>query len=105
MTLQIILERQSRLDPESEKIISAEYLKANAAEYSSAKTVCKDYEKHRKSNTTTDHRDPHIFSKNHHEISQDVIKRESIGSLSNCLACHTTAEKGIYDDDNVKIPK
>ena len=32
-------------------------------------------------------------------------KRESIGSLSNCLACHITAEEGIYEDDNVKIPK
>ena len=43
--------------------------------------------------------------KNHHEISQKVLKRESVGSLSNYLACHTTAEKGIYSDDNVKIPK
>ncbi|MBU0973733.1 MAG: diheme cytochrome c, partial [Proteobacteria bacterium] len=39
------------------------------------------------------------------EISPDVLNRESIGSLSNCIACHTTAEDGIYDDDNVKIPK
>jgi hypothetical protein len=45
------------------------------------------------------------LEKNHHEISQDVIKRESIGSLSNSLACHTTAESGVYDDYNVKIPK
>lgn len=41
----------------------------------------------------------------HHEISSDVLKRKSIGSLSNCSVCHTTAESGIYDDDNVKIPK
>jgi len=34
-----------------------------------------------------------------------VFKRESIGALANCMACHLTTEKGIYDDDNVKIPK
>ncbi|MBT8340794.1 MAG: hypothetical protein HKP58_04050 [Desulfatitalea sp.] len=43
--------------------------------------------------------------KKHHEISSDVLKRKSIGSLSNCSACHTTAESGIYDDDDVRIPQ
>ena len=41
----------------------------------------------------------------HHELDPAVFKRVSIGSLANCIACHITAEKGIYDDDNVKIPK
>ncbi len=41
----------------------------------------------------------------HHELNPEVLKRESIGSLSNCIACHTTAEKGIYEDENVKIPQ
>ena len=47
---------------------------------------------------------PYIREK-HHEISPNVVKRESIGSLSNCSACHTAAENGIYDDDHVIIPK
>jgi hypothetical protein len=47
---------------------------------------------------------PYIQEK-HHEVSASVLKRKSIGSLSNCSACHKTAEKGIYDDDNVVIPK
>ncbi|MDA3895761.1 MAG: hypothetical protein PF482_06415 [Desulfobacteraceae bacterium] len=38
-------------------------------------------------------------------MSSDVLKRKSIGSLSNCSACHTTAESGDYDHDNVEIPK
>jgi len=46
----------------------------------------------------------HIRRK-HHELDPAVFKRESIGSLANCTACHITAEKGIYDDDDVKIPK
>jgi len=41
----------------------------------------------------------------HHKISSDVFSRKSIGSLSNCSACHRTAENGVYDDDFVEIPK
>jgi hypothetical protein len=41
----------------------------------------------------------------HHEISSDVFSRKSIGSLSNCSACHRTAANGVYDDDFVEIPK
>ncbi|MEZ5535477.1 MAG: diheme cytochrome c [Thiolinea sp.] len=41
----------------------------------------------------------------HDEISPLVWKRESIGSKANCAACHTTADKGNFDEDYVKIPK
>ncbi len=41
----------------------------------------------------------------HREVSPQVINRKSVGSLSNCIACHRTAEKGIYDDDEVSVPK
>ena len=47
---------------------------------------------------------PYIQAK-HRKINQDVFQWESIGSLSNCSACHVTAEKGIYEDDDVKIPQ
>lgn len=91
------------LDPEAEKII-AEYLKVNAADYSSTKLSAKIM---KSIGNQTPQRITEIryIQKNHHEISSDVIKRKSIGSLSNCSACHITAEKGIYDDDNVNIPK
>ncbi len=41
----------------------------------------------------------------HHELDPAIFKRQSVGSLANCTACHITAEKGIYDDDDVNIPK
>jgi len=47
---------------------------------------------------------PYIREK-HREASPDVLKWESIGSLSNCSACHTTAEKGLYEDGYVVIPR
>jgi len=91
------------LDPDSLKIIS-DYLKSNGAENSSAKRAVKimrSLGNHVPMRITDT---PYIREK-HHELNPEVLKRESIGSLSNCIACHKTAEKGIYEDDNVQIPK
>ena len=91
------------LDDDSRKVIS-DYLKSNSAEFSSAKRAVKIMRSlgNRVPLRITDI--PYIIEK-HHEISPNVLKRESVGSLSNCSACHMTAENGIYEDDNVKIPK
>jgi hypothetical protein len=43
--------------------------------------------------------------KEHHEISPQVVKRPSVESLANCIACHRTAENRVYDDDWVSIPE
>lgn len=91
------------IDPDSKKIIS-DYLTSNGAENSSAKRAVKimrSLGNHVPMRITDT---PYIREK-HHELNPEVLKRESIGSLSNCIACHTTAEKGIYEDDNVKIPQ
>lgn len=91
------------LDPDARKTIS-EYLSTNAAEHSSAKRAVKII---RCLGATVPLRITEIpyIRRKHHEVTPDVLKRESIGSLSNCSACHTTAEKGIYEDDYVVIPK
>lgn len=47
---------------------------------------------------------PYILEK-HHELDAAVLARPSIGSLGNCVACHTSADQGNYDDDYVKIPR
>jgi len=91
------------LDPESKKII-AEYLKANAAEHSSAKRAVKIMRSLRNRTPLRITQTPYIREK-HDEVSLTVLKRELIGSLSNCSACHKTAEKGIYEDDYVSIPR
>ena len=91
------------LEPKFKKII-VKYLHANAANYSSSKISAKIMKclGHQTPLRITEI--PYIRKK-HHEIQLDVFKRESIGSFSNCSACHKTAEKGIYDDDNVLIPR
>lgn len=47
---------------------------------------------------------PYI-SKEHRKIKADVFKRASIGSRSNCGACHPQAAQGDFEEDAVSIPK
>lgn len=46
---------------------------------------------------------PYI-KREHRKIKDEVFKRPSIGSHSNCVACHPKADKGDYDEDAVVIP-
>jgi hypothetical protein len=91
------------LDAESKKIIAA-YLTANSADRSSAKRAVKITRSlgGRIPVRITDV--PYIREK-HHDISSNILNRQSIGSLANCSACHTTAQQGIYEDDNIVIPR
>jgi cytochrome c551/c552 len=93
------------IDQESKKIIS-EYLKANSAEYSSAKRAVKIMKSLRGQTPMRITDVPYIRHKHEDDdIPADAFTRKSVGSMSNCVACHTTAENGIYDDDHVVIPK
>jgi hypothetical protein len=89
-------------EPDAIKSIS-DYLKTNGAENSSAKQSVKIM---RSLGNQVPMRitDIPLFRRKHHELNPALFKRESIGSLANCKACHTSAEQGIYDDDDVKIP-
>ena len=91
------------LDPASMKTI-AEYLKLHAADHSSEKLSSKIMKNIGNQPPLRITQVPYI-QREHHEIPPGVFERPSIGSFSNCIACHTTAEKGIYDDDSVTIPK
>jgi len=42
---------------------------------------------------------------NKNEVSPSVWKRASIGSSSNCIACHAEAAKGDFEENKVRIPK
>lgn len=47
---------------------------------------------------------PYFVAK-HDEVSANTFKRKSIGSPSNCIACHKGAEKGDFSESQVKIPR
>ena len=91
------------LGQEKLKIIG-EYLQTNAAENSSAKRSRKIM---RSLNGNTPLRITEIpyIKEKHHELNAGIFSRQPIGSFSNCIACHTKAGQGNYDDDYVKIPK
>lgn len=91
------------LDDDAKQII-ADYLEANGAEKSSAEIAVKIMRRLHNPTPLRITDTPYIKDK-HHEISAEILKRESIGSLSNCEACHITAGNGNYDDDGVRIPK
>lgn len=45
------------------------------------------------------------FERKHRELDAAVWQRASVGSRANCMACHTRADRGDFDDDRVRIPK
>jgi hypothetical protein len=92
------------LDDDSKNEI-ADYLISNSAEKSTATRSIKIMKSLKNGAPLRVTDIPYIHKKHNNEFSLDVLKRKSIGSLSNCSACHTTADKGIYEDDYVEIPK
>ncbi len=44
------------------------------------------------------------FVRKHDEVAPAVWKLPSVKSAANCAACHTGADKGNYDDDNLRMP-
>ena len=45
------------------------------------------------------------IKRKHHEIPEKMIKgNKDVKSLSYCDACHTQANKGVFDEDTVRIP-
>jgi hypothetical protein len=49
--------------------------------------------------------DTRYFTSKHDEVSSATFKRKSIGSPSNCVACHKNAEKGDFSESQIKIPR
>ena len=42
--------------------------------------------------------------KKHKDIRKDLITQNEVKGLFNCMACHTTANKGIYGEKDINIP-
>ncbi len=93
---------QIPVDPKSKAVI-VKYLSENGADRSSCKKAVKIMESLGGKTPLRITEVPYI-QKKHRKISPEVLNRKSIGSLSNCRACHRTAEQGIFNDKNVSIP-
>ena len=92
------------LEPEdNQKILK--YLVDNSAE------KFRHYKRSRKINDSIASYDTPIaisktpyFIKEHREIPSKLIKQKEVSSISNCTACHTTAQRGIYSERDINIP-
>jgi hypothetical protein len=46
-----------------------------------------------------------LFVRNHDELRPAVFARTAVGSKANCMACHRGAEKGVFSEHEVRIPR
>ena len=44
------------------------------------------------------------FERKHRQIPPAVWSLASVKTAANCTACHTSAERGDFDDDNIRFP-
>lgn len=97
-------EDNAELEPETFKAVS-KYLISNSADDSA-------YRRSRKIMRSLSDKDipirisetPYIINK-HDEIPEKLIKyNKKVNSISNCSACHTKAEQGLFSEHGVKIP-
>ena len=91
------------LDQEAQKAVMG-YLEANAAERSTSKRAARIMRSMGSGTPMRITEVPYIRDK-HRKVSATVLNRPSVGSLSNCTACHRRAEEGNFDDDYVVIPE
>ena len=45
------------------------------------------------------------FTRKHDEVRADVWRRKAIGSKANCAACHPGADKGSFNEHELRVPK
>jgi mono/diheme cytochrome c family protein len=45
------------------------------------------------------------FASEHREVPADAWKRPAVKSAANCAACHGRADQGVFDEDDVRIPR
>ncbi len=96
-------DENAELDKETQAKITT-YLLKNAADDANYKRSIRIMNSLRKSDTPLRITQTPYFIRKHDEIPSRMVKgNPKVGSFSKCAACHTSAEKGLYDD-NVRIP-
>lgn len=81
------------------------YLVDNAADRSDYKRSRKIAGSLREKDVPLRVSDTLYFKRKHDEVPiRFVTGNEKVGSYSNCAACHTRADSGSYDEDQIKIP-
>ncbi len=94
----------AELDSETQTLITR-YLQDNAADQSSSRFSRSVLRSIRHVDTPLRISETPFFTHKHREIpSRMVTGNPKVRSFSNCLSCHSMAEKGRFDEDEVRIP-
>ncbi|WP_369602340.1 diheme cytochrome c [Hahella sp. SMD15-11] len=94
----------AELDEDTLKVLT-EYATTHAADQSLYKRSRKIMASIRDDETPLRITETRYIRRKHGEIPEKYIKgNPKVGSLSNCNACHTEIDKGVFDDDTVIIP-
>ena len=92
------------LDEKTRKDIQ-DFLVKNSSDRSYSRRGRKILSSISKSDTPLRISETSYFIRKHDEIRADVYKRKAIGSKANCLACHSGAEAGNFNEHEVRIPR
>ena len=95
--------QEVELPPETATVVK-DYLKANAAERSPAKAAGKIMSSLGGATPERITETPYMQHK-HSKIGLETLKRKSVGSLANCIACHKAADKGDFSKHSREIPR
>lgn len=91
---------------EEVRVSVLEYLLDNAAESSTRESAFKASESLRDSNETViAYTATSYWKKRHKEMDDTLFKSEKIKSRANCKACHLNIEKGIIEDEFIRVPE
>jgi len=94
----------AELMPEDYTVI-INYLTKNAAEFSDHKRSRRINNSIAKDEAPLRITDTPYFKRKHRELSLSrITNNPEIGSISNCIACHTRAEKGSFNEHEINIP-
>jgi len=92
------------LDPATQADI-LRFLEANAADSGTSRMGDKVMQRMDRNTAPLRITETRWFVKKHDEVPRATWARKSVGSAANCAACHRQAEKGVFDEDTVRIPK
>lgn len=94
----------AELDPATREQIKA-YLLANAADTAQTRRSAAFANSVAKNDAPLRITETPYFLRKHDEIPQRVVlHNKQVGSFSNCIACHSRADQGSYNEHEVRIP-
>jgi len=94
----------AELAPKTQGAIT-QYLVANAAEHANSRRAAKFLKGIGKDESPLRITETRYFKRKHDEVPERmVVGNPKVKSFANCVTCHRSAEKGVFDDDDVRIP-